>query len=286
MASCKLTLMDNNNENDEVDIKYTPPEIVETSLNHLPERSKRLYQIAYNQFMAWRLEKQINSFSERVLLAYFADLSNKYKSSTLWTYYSMLRSTLTIHHNIKIEQYEKLRLFLKRKGETYRPKKAKTLKPEEINKFITEAPDVKYLATKVALIMGIMGACRTHELHAMQVQDLQDLNTAFFVTVPNTKTKVARRFTITDSFYIICKKYFNLRPPCMHSSSFFLNYQNGKCTIQRIGINKFGAMAKEVATYLKLPNPELFTGHCFRRSSVTLSVDGGGDITDLKPKIH
>ncbi|KAF2898250.1 hypothetical protein ILUMI_07928 [Ignelater luminosus] len=41
-------------------------------------------------------------------------------------------------------------------------------------------------------------------------------------------------------------------------------------------------MAKEVATYLKLPNPESFTGHTFRRSSVALLIDRGGNITDLK----
>ncbi|KAF2891570.1 hypothetical protein ILUMI_14603, partial [Ignelater luminosus] len=41
-------------------------------------------------------------------------------------------------------------------------------------------------------------------------------------------------------------------------------------------------MAKEVATYLKLPNPELFTRRTFRRSSATLLIDGGGNITDLK----
>ena len=41
-------------------------------------------------------------------------------------------------------------------------------------------------------------------------------------------------------------------------------------------------MGKPIATYLNLPNPQLYTGHCFRRSSATLLVDAGGDITTLK----
>ncbi|KAJ3661160.1 hypothetical protein Zmor_005570 [Zophobas morio] len=171
--------MDENTEN----LPGTPPEVAEAAgaVNLLPEKSQKLYKIAYNQFMKWKQEKKITSFSERVILAYFADLSSKYKISTLWTYYSMLRSTLNINHNINIEQYHKLRAFLKRQGENYQPKKAKTLSPQQITKFITEAPDVKYLATKVALIMGIMGACRTQELHSMRIQDIKDLNSAFLV---------------------------------------------------------------------------------------------------------
>ena len=31
-----------------------------------------------------------------------------------------------------------------------------------------------------------------------------------------------------------------------------------------------------------MPNSNLYTGHCFRRSSATLLVDAGGDITTLK----
>ncbi|KAF2882741.1 hypothetical protein ILUMI_23474 [Ignelater luminosus] len=107
-----------------------------------------------------------------------------------------------------------------------------------------QAPDEQYLATKI--------------------EDLKDLNKAFFVTIPNTKTKIARRFTVTDNFYTICKKYLHLQPAEVSSQALFLNYQKGRCTTQWIGINKFGAMEKEVATYLKLANPELFTGHTFR----------------------
>ena len=41
-------------------------------------------------------------------------------------------------------------------------------------------------------------------------------------------------------------------------------------------------MPKQIADWLKLPNPHLYTGHSFRRTSATLLVDGGGAITDLK----
>ncbi|CAH1382521.1 unnamed protein product, partial [Tenebrio molitor] len=51
---------------------------------------------------------------------YFFEKSNNYKSSSLWSFYSMLRSTLL------------------RQCDTYKPKKSKVLS-SEIDKFITEA---------------------------------------------------------------------------------------------------------------------------------------------------
>lgn len=41
-------------------------------------------------------------------------------------------------------------------------------------------------------------------------------------------------------------------------------------------------MGKEIAKCLNLPDPNLYTGHCFRRSSATILIDAGGDITSLK----
>jgi integrase len=80
-------------------------------------------------------------------------------------------------------------------------------------------------------------------------------------------------FVVPGKFYNITKKYMDLRSPDMEQ--FFLNYQNGKCYKQVVGINKIGEQPKIIAQYLKLPNPELFTGHCFRRTGATILADAG-----------
>ncbi|CAH1381734.1 unnamed protein product [Tenebrio molitor] len=41
-------------------------------------------------------------------------------------------------------------------------------------------------------------------------------------------------------------------------------------------------MPSTVAEFLKLPRPEEYTGHCFRRSSATLAADADVDLTSLK----
>lgn len=135
---------------------------------------------------------------------------------------------------------------------------------------------------QIALIFGIMGACRRQELYNIQFKDVEVFETTLLIKISKTKTKTDRSFTITGKYYEQCKKYIELRPTECSNPSFFLNYIDGKCTTQRVGINKFGALGKVIASYLQLTDPELYTGHCFRRTSATLLVDAGGDITALK----
>ncbi|KAJ8976469.1 hypothetical protein NQ317_012419 [Molorchus minor] len=172
----------------------------------------------------------------------------------------MLRSTIEINNGVNIEKYK----FL-----NYKAEKAKIFTADEVKKFLNEAPSNVYLVTKVALIIGIMGSCRMRELHSLTIEDVKDLGSALLITMPDIKTNLYRKFTITDKLYTICRQYIDLRPanaPC----SFFLNYQKGKCTIQKIGKNKFGVMGRQIAKFLKLPNPEMYTGRSFRRSGTTL----------------
>ncbi|RZB39479.1 hypothetical protein BDFB_007536 [Asbolus verrucosus] len=112
----------------------------------------------------------------------------------------MLKCTLNVHHNVTIENYPKLRPFLKRQSNGYKAKKATVFTPDQIREFINEAPDDKFLATKVALIMGVMGCCRANEFYLMY---LHDQNTAFLIGVPKTKSKVKHQFSIAASFYDI-----------------------------------------------------------------------------------
>ncbi|KAL4716752.1 hypothetical protein ACJJTC_001908 [Scirpophaga incertulas] len=53
-----------------------------------------------------KIEKKTTSFSENVILAYLKDLSDKFKPSSMWAKYSMLKSTLNIYNNIDIMNQE------------------------------------------------------------------------------------------------------------------------------------------------------------------------------------
>ncbi|KAJ8974228.1 hypothetical protein NQ317_003916 [Molorchus minor] len=96
--------------------------------NLLPTKSRSLYDIAYNRFKKWCAEKNVQVYSENVLLAYFSENAKNYKSSTLWAQYSMVKSCLIIYDNIDISKFPKLIAFLKRNG--YQAKKIENIDKE------------------------------------------------------------------------------------------------------------------------------------------------------------
>ncbi|KAJ8915593.1 hypothetical protein NQ315_012478 [Exocentrus adspersus] len=102
---------------------------------------------------------------------------------------------------------------------------------------------------KVALIIGISGACRKQELRNIKPSDIQDTGKNLIINIPDSKTKRQRSFVVSEYFYPKVKKYINLRSAVNTAPNlpFFLNYRNGKCTKQSVGINKLGKIPKQIA---------------------------------------
>ncbi|KAJ6645218.1 hypothetical protein Bhyg_00422 [Pseudolycoriella hygida] len=148
----------------------------------LPKRSQQRYIGAYGAFMEWMKLNSIGSFEETVVAAYFSDLAPKYAPTTLWSNYSMLKRMLICNHNVNIKSYSQLISFLKTIADGYECKNSKVFSAAEVKRFIDEAPDDRFLATKVVLIFGVIGACRgdeitniLHELSQWQTFKASDL---------------------------------------------------------------------------------------------------------------
>lgn len=265
-----------------------PQEIEEAAtratLDLLPTKSKKQYELAYKRFVEWCDRNNVaGKYSENVMLAYFEQNSKIWKSSTLWAHFSMIKAMLNVNNNQDISKFYKLIAFLKRKGEGYRPKKSKIFTRQNIDKFIAEAPDDKYLMFKVVAVMGILGACRREELCQMSLNNIEDLGNTLVVNIPDSKTRVSRTFTvITETYIDLYHKYLALRPAHVNHQRLFIKYTSNKCTIQPVGINIFGKMPTDIARFLKLPNSELYTGHCFRRTSASLLADSGANLCTIK----
>ncbi|KAJ8706480.1 hypothetical protein PYW07_012558 [Mythimna separata] len=267
----------------------TPPDILTEARTAcdslLPSISKDRYITTYENFLKWKNKKNAKSFSENVVLAYFNELASKYKPSSLWTTYSMLKTTLKMNNGVDIKLYSNLIAFLKRRSDGFIKKKSKVLSSDDVEKFLRDAPDSQYLATKVALIFGINGACRRQELHNITTNDIENQGNILLIKIRNTENKISRSFVIDGPFYEVVKKYEALRTTKVKNNHFFQNYQKGRCTAQPIGINKFGAMPKEVAKFLGLPDADCYTGHSFRKTSATLLADSIQNKANISAKI-
>lgn len=132
------------------------------------------------------------------------------------------------------------------------------------------------------------GACRREEILKLTLNDIEDTGNSVKITVPNSKSKTLRQFVITRGsdpevdMVKLFRLYAQKRPVGVPHSRFFIGYRYGKCTKQAIGINSIAHMPKQIAEFLHLPSPQEYTGHCFRRSAVSLQGDSGVDIAILK----
>ncbi|XP_059053089.1 uncharacterized protein LOC131847527 [Achroia grisella] len=253
----------------------------------LTSKSWKKYMKAYYNFALWKKRKGVKSFSEPVFLAYFKELAKSKKPSTLWSTYSMLKSTVGNKNGIKMENYTKLISYLKKWSRGHKSTTSEVFSVENINTFIKEAPDKEFLAIKVALIFGIKGACRANELLNITVNDVKkQSDQLLFVKMTDSITKMDRSFTVPDEYKSIVEKYQALRPNNVENNRFFIRYQNGKCYKHVIGKNKFSSMPQEIANYLKLPDSKLYTGHCFRRTAAALLAESGNAPSNKQKKRH
>ncbi|CAK1597504.1 unnamed protein product [Parnassius mnemosyne] len=120
----------------------------------------------------------------------------------------MIKSMLKIRNNVDISEYPKLNAFLKRQSDSFTTKKSKILTSSEVERFLNEAPDDRYLATKVALIFGVVGACRREELANITLKDIEAHGKMLLIKVPNTKNKIPRSFVVEGDILRIVRPFF------------------------------------------------------------------------------
>lgn len=115
----------------------------------LPSKSRHLYEETYNAYRKWCSNKKIKTTCEDSILAYFNSDLSRYKSSSLWSKYSMLRSTINLREGVDISKFPSVIPFLKRKGEGYKPKKSLILSKDHIDEFLIKADNKEHLFNKV-----------------------------------------------------------------------------------------------------------------------------------------
>lgn len=121
-----------------------------TTYQALPPVSQVKYQTAYQVFQKWNKSNGWCAISEDLLMKYFVELNAKSKPSTLFAIFSMLKATFRINDDIDIAVYSKLIEYIKGRNASYKPAKAKIFTDEEIERFVNEAPDDRWLDVKVS----------------------------------------------------------------------------------------------------------------------------------------
>ena len=145
--------------------------------------------------------------------------------------------------------------------------------------------------------MDIAEAMRCQELLNLSVDDIRDEGAVTIVNVKDRKTRIDGSFHIVNpkdksslKLINLCMyahfKYASLRPQHINHRRFFIFYKNGKCSTQPRGTNTFGKIPSIIASYLKLPDIKLYTGHCMSRTLATLLAESGADLTTAPKRLE
>lgn len=108
------------------------------------------------------------------------------------------------------------------------------------------------------------------------------------VTRPRVKqmTKNSKKessFFITDPQMVArIDEYIRCFPQGETKGRFFRTLRNGKATKCPIGVNKIAEVPRRVASFLKKESPNLYTGHCFRRTGACILAEQGLSVTMIK----
>jgi hypothetical protein len=85
-----------------------PDDILEeadaATFNLLPAKSKERYLKLLEKFRDWMRKKNVDVIREEVILGYFNGLMGKLALPSLWSTYSMLKSTLFVYEKVDISK--------------------------------------------------------------------------------------------------------------------------------------------------------------------------------------
>ncbi len=261
-------------------------------LKSLAPASAKKYGEWCESFNEWTNEHKDESLAQNLLDYFESCHDHGYSTSTLWSATSMFKTYLRIKFSFDMQNQVPL-LF--RKLKNWETDEATTqssvFTKEQLDTFIQSAPsDNHYLPIKACAIISTFGLLRNQE----QVEfKFSDLSTQGSLRMAQVLRKKGRGTQKTSSFIIDGELYVKVlddyvsrfdKKQISECEGRFLRRltAKGNGTVQVIGKNMLASYPNQIADFLKLPEPERFTGHAFRRTGATLLSNSGVSLLMLK----
>lgn len=282
-------------DSEDESFQSTPPEAKEKAAEFMknklvPTRSKERYAKNFEEFETFLVERfNTQHISENMLVLYIEYLLNE-KSlmiSSVKTILSSIKGVLIARG--KEINYNRIYKIIKDEEKTYEAKKSKVFTREEINKWLKETPnDSRTIVKKLVAQFSIFGALRRSEVVAIKLNDCNIYEDNAVIHVYSHKQNISRKFVLPSSLdpdidpLNLLKIWVKMRESKKNPRLFLSTNSKGIITENPIGINIVGSFPSEIARFMGLPEPEKYTGHCWRRTAATWAVDEGADLLSLK----
>ena len=285
-----------------------------------PAKSKFVYLKAYRdfeKFLKGRNQWVANTCpTDLQVLNYFHFLRHelKHAPTTLWSIYARINAVMKRVFGVSLNSYSRVGDVLKSYDSGHVVKKAGIFTPQQIEDFVTDpALSSKYwLVRKVVCLVGYYGGFRNKELKGLKFENLDCDSMGYWFEFNRAK----QRGRLESTSICIPRRQPDWVPVVSDSSRVGLDFdpaslidlyleevqadllcsrdelkgdffrathgtKGQKFTKLSLGKNMIGKVGVQVATELCLPRPEIYTGHCWRRSCGTSASDSGVNVTTL-----
>ena len=177
-------------------------------------------------------------------------------------------------------------------------KQAKPFLKKEISEFISNAYRSSSLFLQAAIaIVGIYGCMRKCELHGLKrssisvsFEDGEEIIIGELFRRKDIGRPTSVKFAITDAFSVgLIRKFIQMHDDAIADGKATIesplfrkidnNWNLSKCVI---GVNTISKVPYMIAQFLKLPDPECYTGHSFRRTSACVLANEGGTLLEVQ----
>ena len=230
--------------------------------------------------------------TESKLIAYLkAEGERGLGPASLWTLYSKLNANYQIRFAAKLQNdCPNLQRYLKKlSAEGEAPKKARKFTVSEMRQFAHMQPTSGYmLVRQVCAVLSFFGGLRSQETKDIQRQGvLLQPDGSVRVTFTHAKQRQASNrhgeFLVPREWAQQIVLYTNLTCTFPSDTQYLITGDKTRMTFNRkvLGINQVYTAPRFQAEYLALPNPELFTGHSWRRTAAQTLADAGASSSHI-----
>lgn len=260
-----------------------------------PRKSSTTYEKRWEEFMKFSKGK---TPSEETVIQFmdFLRQTKKYKSSSLWSWYSCLNSKYALMFGIRFQSMPRLTALMKSYNVGYERKTAKTFTSDQVYSFLALPLRTPFaILARAAFCIGICGGLRMQELHSLSIEDIIPVEgNSYKVTYKPAKqrgelknnTFLIKKNQLEPSrcMYTFVKEYLDSLKWCnIVSGPLFRGCGDEKkpYKTQVMGKNFLAKIGKYAAAEVGLTEPERYTGHCLRRTTATMVADRGADVVDM-----
>lgn len=265
--------------------------------NLQPKKSGKAYQKDWNDFMQFA---GTSTPGEDHLIRFFDMLRNhkKLESSTIWVVYSHINFAWQMNYGAKLQDFPRVTALCKSYNAGYRRKVSKTMTIMDVCCFLRKPLETSFWIVRKAMVsLAWCGGLRCDEIWRMKLKNLERKNNGYLVTlerskqtgevstsifmVPSQLNDLGIQFSsYIDHYLDVVQKKIGILGK---EDSLFVGTHGGRGFVrQPMGIGMIRELGKVVANEISLEEPQLYTGHCWRRSSATQAAGQGATSSDLK----